>query len=397
MKEQKKELMAFPKPLPYYHTESELGERELARALRWEFAPKIARRLPGHHLNGFRHDFIIQTVQKHKVKHPYFLRTDISKFYPSIRHRDLVAGVQLAYRDFLALNFVPENIKMRYMGPLNDWCRALPLRRGIPLGSTISAIAAPLMLIPVWLQLKKQFKAPFIVYMDDLLVMGESPEQLREIYAFLLNTLLADYDLNLNLAKTQSGRFSRDSVDFCGWRFAGGYAAISEEKLTAFKERLATLAGRDKKASLKAFIKRLNHQIDGFGNYYKHGDTARQFEALDIYIRGLVRRRLTGKTRTGSVKNDALEAHGLHSLKRILTKHQAKMEGRAPGASPRKGRRLAALPNPARDAPARPQSAAWQDTELLQRLADYGEKMQSQLTQLNAMHRKMLKTMERLI
>ncbi|MDR1919229.1 MAG: hypothetical protein LBQ65_06245 [Tannerellaceae bacterium] len=372
-----------------------MGEKTLARALREEFVPKIARRLPGHHLNGFKHDFIVNTVKKHKGKHPYFLRADITKFYPSIRHRDLVAGIQVAYRDLCAMDYVPEAFKKRFVGAVNAWCCRLPLQRGIPLGSPLSAIAAPVMLIPVWLQLKKQFKVPFIVFMDDVLVMCESAEQVNEVYAFLVNTLLGDYELNLNLAKTRSGRFSRDTVDFCGWRFAGGYAAISEEKVEAFKERVATLARRDKKGNMQAFIKRMNQAIDGFGHYYKHGDTARQFEALDVYIRGLVRRRLTGKTRTGTVRNSRLDDYGLHSLTRIFNRHQDKMAGRTPGASPRPGRRLAALPNPARDAPARSPTAAWQDTELLQRVADHCDKIQSQLTQLLALHRKLLRAVER--
>jgi hypothetical protein len=43
------------KSLPYYTCDTARGERELAKALRAEFVPKLVHRLPGHHLVGLRH------------------------------------------------------------------------------------------------------------------------------------------------------------------------------------------------------------------------------------------------------------------------------------------------------------------------------------------------------
>jgi hypothetical protein len=47
------------RPLPYYNTPVSEPERELAARLRQEFVPKIARRLPGHHLRGFDVRFLL--------------------------------------------------------------------------------------------------------------------------------------------------------------------------------------------------------------------------------------------------------------------------------------------------------------------------------------------------
>lgn len=60
------------KSLPYYMCRPIRGEKELAAALRREFLPKIARRLPGHHLVGQKHDFIVKFVAKHKKHYPFF-------------------------------------------------------------------------------------------------------------------------------------------------------------------------------------------------------------------------------------------------------------------------------------------------------------------------------------
>lgn len=86
---------AYPsaiRPLPYYNIEGTPDDVRLAKALRQDFVPKVKRLLPGHHLGGQRHDFSISFIKRHKVKYPYFFRTDIRQFYPSVRHQDLIVG-----------------------------------------------------------------------------------------------------------------------------------------------------------------------------------------------------------------------------------------------------------------------------------------------------------------
>lgn len=97
----KKPLYSTIRPLPYYTTTVTESERKLAQTLRQEFVPLLTRRLPGHHLRGFRHNFIVNTVKQTKKNYPFFLRLDIEAFYPSVHHRDLIVGVQLAWRDLL--------------------------------------------------------------------------------------------------------------------------------------------------------------------------------------------------------------------------------------------------------------------------------------------------------
>jgi len=305
------------RPLPYYMCENTREEFALAKALRREFLPKIATRLKAHHLNGFKHDFIVKFVAKHKKTHPCFLKTDISAFYPSIRHQDLVVGCQIAYRDLLSMQYVPQAFKKKYVAAMQSWCNSLPLTRGIPLGSPLSAILAPIMLVALWLHIKRQFGVPFVVYMDDVLIMTTDTAQAHEILAYIENELAFQYDLKLNLQKTCSGRFSRNTVEFCGWRFAGGYTTISEAKIDAFKQRIHHFCANAKQKGTQAFIKQINRKIDGFGHYYKFGHVRKQFEQLDIEVRGEVRKWLTNQPGTRSYSNNVLRNMGLRSLEEI--------------------------------------------------------------------------------
>ena len=273
------------RPLPYFGAYPQSGERELAASLRRDFVPLLARRLPDHHLVGQRHGAVPAFVARHKKTFPYFVRTDIAGFYPSVRHQDLVVGVQLAWRDLLGLSYVPSKFKRRYVGPLLRWCEGLPLERGIPLGSPLSGIAAPLMLVPLWLELKRRFGVPLAVYMDDVLVCCRDRVEAAEVYALLANRLGADYDLTPNYGKTLSGRFSDTPLTFCGWRFAGGYAGVDPAKADAFRARVDDILRRSRGVPPRALIKRLNAALTAFGHYYKYGSVTRLYAELDVYVR----------------------------------------------------------------------------------------------------------------
>ena len=169
------------------------------------------------------------------------------------------------------------------------------------------------MLIPLWFDIKRLFGVPFIVYMDDVIFCCKTREEYSDLYTHLNSHLKCYFDLSLNVKKTQAGRFASDAVTFCGWKFSAGYVRISEPKIEAFKERLNEVIKHSKNVDSRTFIKRINRKIDGFGNYYKHGDVAKQFEALDVYIRKLVRSRLKTLL-NGKTKNANLDSLGLHSL-----------------------------------------------------------------------------------
>lgn len=210
------------------------------------------------------------------------------------------------------MDFVPRSFKDRYVHPVNEWCRSLPLERGIPLGSPLSAILSAIMLIPLWLSLKREFGVPFIVFADDVLIFCKDEYQCTGIYAHLLNRLQADYDLKVNVSKCRTGRFSQTSVDFCGWRFVGGYATICPAKVAEFKIRFVAEVNRSLNQSLRILLKRVNRKTDGFANYYKHGNVGKQLEELDKFIRKTVWEALKSYGKS-SATNPDLDRYGLHS------------------------------------------------------------------------------------
>ena len=344
------------------------------------------RLLPGHHLGGFRHDTVVNFIKRHKRAYPCFVRTDIARFYPSIRHRDIVVGCQVAYRDLLGLEYVPGSFKKKYVGGLNRWCIALPLERGIPLGSALSAIVAPVMLLPLWLEIKRRFKLPLLVFADDILVCTRDESQSADIYTFMADYLHRHYNLETSARKTVSGRFASDAVEICGWRFAGGYSTVSQAKVQAFMDRITAITRRRGKTDRASFFKVLDRKIDGFGHYYKYGDVKGQFRRLDMFIRQEVRARFE---RTGGPKlysRDRLNAAGLHSLELIAERVR---QGKAATA-----RKISVQPSLAgiQNAMRRERTASE-----LQPIAETLEKLRQQFTQLLAVERKQLRLMQEIL
>ena len=335
------------RPLPYFQVRGTIYEKQLATELRKDFIPVVKRRLPYHHLSGFDNTTVTGFVKRYKEEYPYFFRADIACFYPTLPHREAMVELQMAYKGLLGLPYVPKRFKQKYLKPLSDWFASLPCVRGIPIGSSLSAIVSALVLMPLWLELKKMPGVKFIVYMDDILVLGKSEGEIAECYQVINHHLDTQLQLHLNERKTHSGRLSLEEVHYCGWSFKGGYARISMEKIAAFKTRFLDAVKQSRRKPIRSFIKRVNRKIDGFGNYYKHGSVGKQFEELDGFIRkelrGYLKRYYHGAV-GGTLTNQRFVELGFHSL--LNSYRRAK--GNAAVKQPRPPRSIT-LPAPARN------------------------------------------------
>jgi len=316
------------KPIPYYTQVDDEWSKRCAKELRDTFKPLVEKKLHMHHMVGLRHDAIVNFVAHYKNTHPYYVRTDIQKYYPSVRAHTLVAQAQFAYRALIGHTHVPMSFKKRFMKPMVHWMQSLPFEQGIPMGSAMSLIMAQVGLIPIWLEVKRCHQVELIIVADDVLIMCREKRHAEIAWKTLKQRLEQDMKLHLNNEKTKSGRLGTDTVEFCGWHFAGGYVTICEEKYKEFKERVKKKCYVSRKKPTRAFIKDMNHLVDGFGNHYKYGAVLRQFEELDKWIRTNVRSWLCGNIRHTAWTNKALEDIGLHSLENIYRKAHNKKDAK---------------------------------------------------------------------
>ncbi|MDR1628980.1 MAG: hypothetical protein LBS36_02030 [Oscillospiraceae bacterium] len=372
------------RPIPYYTQMDDTEFKKLAHQLRQQFLPLVKSKFAMHHLKAFKQGDIINYIKKWKKDYPAFLRTDIKMFYANVDPKDLVVQTQMAYKALRGQFPTHEFIlfKEKYHRQMMKWVASLPVNVGIPLGSCMSAILAPLGLIPVWLNAKRRYDIKMIIFMDDALIMCRDESTSKLVWKLLAADLHENLKLSLNPAKTKAGRFGSTVVDFCGWNFAGSYVRIDNYKIGGFKARFVELVKKSEKKTTMAFLKLVNRRVDGFGNYYKAGDTLRQFEELDRFIRACVRKWLCRGQKSKRYTNDALEKMGFHSLVKCYNKaHVAKLK-------PLK------QPTPKADLYiAKPKAPDW---GAINQIAQNSESINEKLTQLLRLHREeiaMLRTL----
>lgn len=316
------------KPIPYYNLYALDAEREDAAWLRRKFNLGVKRKLKGVMMGGFSQQFLLDYVAANKVDYPYFVRCDIRQYYPNIQH-DILAGTLCeAYAGLHNLLYVPKPFKHRVLKIVASFLRRMPMHKGLPLANPLSSIIAQCILLPVWLEIKKKFNVPFVVFMDDMLFFTRNQSEREYLWQYINNKLHNNYQLELNLQKCTSGRFGNTSFDFCGWDFAGGYTRISETKLMLFKQRmLETFKKLKSQDNLRACIKLVNRKIDGFGNYYKHGHVCRQFQILDKWIRAELKKQIQacGYAKRLHTLQD-FTGLGLHSLETCYRRLKTKMD-----------------------------------------------------------------------
>ncbi|AFL97186.1 reverse transcriptase domain-containing protein [Ornithobacterium rhinotracheale] len=284
----------FRKPAPYMVLPHGDPIKEGGGVLRQYFAKLMAKRLPTVCYQGFKHGDIPHYIQQHKKQYPYFLKVDIAKFYPSLSHHHLMVEAQLAYKNLIGLSYVPKNFKTAVLPLLHHFFQTLPTEAyGLPLNSGMAKALAPLIYVNYLLPLKKQSQCKFIAYADDLVFLCMSREKCEEIYNSFINYLY-HMELRINVEKVQQGRFSKDTLDFCGYRFSGGYVSISPWKIEDFKNKIKEQSQKflrtKKKWEERSFIKSLNAKVNGFGHYYKYANVHSLFERLDAFIRQNIRK-----------------------------------------------------------------------------------------------------------
>jgi hypothetical protein len=117
-----------PKALPYMLQTDSYPNKEFASWLRNTFGPFLAKRLPTVLYSGFKHGFIPSFIQKHKKTHPYFVKIDLQKFYPSVSHHQLVVESQMAYKNLLGLTYVLKKFKQKFLPAIGAFFNSLPLQ-----------------------------------------------------------------------------------------------------------------------------------------------------------------------------------------------------------------------------------------------------------------------------
>ena len=232
----------------------------------------------------------LQTVlQKGKVN--WVLDLDISKFFDTIDHKELMSLLQRRVTDSRMLRLIG---KWLAVGAVEEDGHRIRSKRGTPQGGVISPLLANIFLhyvmdsfVHEWRKTKAIGEVYIVRYADDVVIAFEDEGDARRLLAEIA-TRLQDYGLTLNRDKTRMVRFGRnwtgkdgrgksETFDFLGFTHIAGKSRqgsylvqrkTARKRLNRSLKAISEWCKRNRHTPLRWQSVQLSLKVKGHYNYY---------------------------------------------------------------------------------------------------------------------------------
>ncbi len=183
---------------------------------------------------GVRH---IQALMRSKGP-THFLKTDFSKFFPSVDHVVLHNMIDRKIGCELTLKILREIIPT--------------FGKGLPIGSLTSQLFANVYANPldhfIHHDLKHRYWAR---YMDDIVILDYDPARLRDSFQRIVE--FSNNELRLSISKWSIGSVTK-GVNFLGYRIWHDYKLLRKDSVVKAKRKVAKFIRHNDQESLRKFI-----------------------------------------------------------------------------------------------------------------------------------------------
>jgi group II intron reverse transcriptase/maturase len=258
---------------------------------------------------------------------------DLKKYFEKIPHEKLMEIVAKRISDINVLRLLRWWLKA---GVMED-DRVQYNDAGTPQGGVISPLLANIYLNEldrIWTKRgynSIRYEAHLVRYADDMVVLCR--KEVQRYYREFKNEI-EQLGLELNETKTRIVD-ARQGFDFLGMRFAyrrtrrgkmNCYKWPSPKAMKSVKEKARQAIGERGNWNLEEAIRRVNPVIRGWGNYFRYGNSFRQFDKIDRYIYWRLRWRYYvehRKRRRGmsDFPRDLYQEKGLYRLRGTLRRY----------------------------------------------------------------------------
>jgi RNA-directed DNA polymerase len=248
-----------------------------------------------------------------KAGYTQVVDADVSKFFDSIPHSDLLRSVARRVADGRMLRLVKLWLKapVEETGEKGRSRRRGSGNRGTPQGGVLSPLLANIYMrrfLKAWEErgAERKLKARIVNYADDFVILCRStPERALSV----ARHILARMGLELNETKTRTCDAWREPFDFLGYTFGRQhYFGSGNAYLGASPSRrsVARLKGAVRKYTHLTFwsedevVRTVNTRVRGWIAYFSYGSLWRPYVKLEHFLQARIRRWLVRKHKLGS-------------------------------------------------------------------------------------------------
>ena len=275
-------------------------------------------------------------------KQPEVIDADLSKYFDTIPHANLMAVVAERICDGAILHLIQMWLKAPIMEMAKDGKKrniggGKGNRKGTPQGGVISPLLANLylhILDRIWerLGLQQQLGARIVRYADDIVVLcRRQPERAMTTLRQILDRL----DLTLNETKTRTVNAFTGTFDFLGFtiwmgkgRRTGNYyphVQPSKKSLTSIKDRVTHLTKRER--TIMPFdwiVNEVNSAVRGWVGYFRYRNCSKTMGHIRNHVEQrlithLRKRHKVRDRKTGYVRFTYRALYERYGLYKVLT------------------------------------------------------------------------------